>query len=280
MLQPAQEIDYLIIGHVCQDITPDGPRLGGTATFGALTAHRLGLRVGVLTSTSSDIDPLLAPLQTIPLICIPAEQPTTFKNIYTTNGRAQMLLMRAQDLRWHNLPVEWRNPAIVHLAPVANEVDPMLAGRFDGALIGITPQGWMRCWDEYGQVSFQPWMSARQVLGHAWGVVFSIEDVEGDEDFIHYLAGQTDILVVTRGREGCTLYVQSQPIHIPAPQVSECDATGAGDVFAAAFFVRLKATNDPLAAARFATVLASDSVSRSGLESIPKSATIQAALKQ
>ena len=277
-MQPAQEIDYLIVGHVCQDLTPEGPRLGGTATFGALTARMLGLRVGILTSNSVDIEPLLAPLRPISLVRIPAEQSTTFKNTYTPDGRVQMLLMRAQDLRWHDLPVEWQKPSIVHLAPVANEVDPVLAGRFDSALVGVTPQGWMRCWDEYGQVSFQPWVSARRVLGHAWGIVFSIEDVEGDEDFIQYLAEQSDVLVVTRGRDGCTLYVQGQPTHVPAPQVSECDSTGAGDIFAAAFFARLKETNDPLVSARFATVLASDSVTRSGLESIPGAAIIQAAL--
>ncbi|MBN1312387.1 MAG: ribokinase [Anaerolineae bacterium] len=278
MQQPVQEIDYLIVGHVCQDLTPEGPRLGGTATFGALTAQMMGLRVGVLTSTSSDLDSLLSPLQSIPLICIPSDQPTTFRNTYTPAGREQMLLTRARDLQWRDLPPEWQSPAIVHLAPVANEVDPALAGRFNGALVGVTPQGWMRCWDEYGQVSFQPWVNARRVLEHAWGVIFSIEDVEGDEDFVQYIANQSDVLVVTRGREGCTLYIQGQPTHIPALAVSERDSTGAGDVFAAAFFARLKATNDPLASARFATMIAGDSVMRAGLESIPDAATIQAAL--
>ena len=277
-MQFSQEIDYLIVGHVCQDLTPEGPRLGGTATFGALMAQMLGLRVGILTSTSPKINALLSPLRSIPLVCVPSEQPTTFKNTYTPDGRVQMLLMRAQDLRWQDLPLEWRNPAIVHLAPVANEVDPALAGRFNGALVGVTPQGWMRSWDEYGQVSFQPWVNAHQVLDHTWGVVFSIEDVEGDEDFVQYLASQADVLVVTRGPEGCTLYIQGHPTHIPAPQIPERDTTGAGDVFAVAFFARLKATNDPLASARFATALASDSVTRIGLESIPNTETIQAAL--
>ena len=58
----------------------------------------------------------------------------------------------------------------------------------------------------------------------------------------------------------------------------EVDATGAGDIFAAAFFYRLYATRDPWAAARFATHLASFSVTRPGLDGIPTRDEIQTCL--
>jgi hypothetical protein len=45
-----EPIDYLVIGHLTQDIIPDGFRLGGTAAYSALTARALGLRVGIVTS--------------------------------------------------------------------------------------------------------------------------------------------------------------------------------------------------------------------------------------
>ena len=51
-LVPLQPVDYLVVGHITQDLTPDGPRLGGTATYSALTARALGLQVGVVTSAS------------------------------------------------------------------------------------------------------------------------------------------------------------------------------------------------------------------------------------
>ena len=53
-----------------------------------------------------------------------------------------------------------------------------------------------------------------------------------------------------------------------APEVTEIDATGAGDVFAAAFFTRLLSTRDPWEATRFATLLATCSVTRQGLHGI------------
>jgi hypothetical protein len=64
--------DYLLIGHIAHDVTPEGPRLGGTVSYGAYTALALGLRVGVLTSTRPD-EPLLRKLPpSVHVISIPA----------------------------------------------------------------------------------------------------------------------------------------------------------------------------------------------------------------
>ena len=60
-----------------------------------------------------------------------------------------------------------------------------------------------------------------------------------------------------------------------APEIDEVDATGAGDIFAAAFFVRYLRTRDPWEATRFATLLASHSVARVGLNGIPTTAEIE-----
>jgi sugar/nucleoside kinase (ribokinase family) len=269
-----QVVDYLVIGHVCQDLTPIGPRLGGTVTFGALTAHALGRRVGMVTSAPDEMRPLLKPLKPLALACIPSKLPTTFENTYTPAGRMQTLTGRAAPLTIDHVPSSWRQAALVHLAPVADEVAPDLAKQFPGALVGITPQGWMRQWDASGRVSFRVWESAAEVLPHTQALVLSIEDLDGDETLAWQYATQTGVMVVTRGAQGCTLFVSGEPTHIPAPHVDERDPTGAGDIFAAAFFCELHATHDALHAARFATRLASDSVTRSGLAGIPNAAQV------
>ena len=48
-------IDFLAIGHVCKDIVPStaGYMLGGAVTYGAITAHRLGLKTGIRPNTGS-----------------------------------------------------------------------------------------------------------------------------------------------------------------------------------------------------------------------------------
>jgi sugar/nucleoside kinase (ribokinase family) len=47
------------------------------------------------------------------------------------------------------------------------------------------------------------------------------------------------------------------------------DPTGAGDIFAAAFFVALQRVGDAWTAARFANCIAARSVTRAGLKSTP-----------
>jgi sugar/nucleoside kinase (ribokinase family) len=269
----------LLVGHVCQDQTPDGPRLGGTVTFSALTAQALGLKAGIVTSAPDNVLPLLAPLASIPLRRIASAQPTTFTNHYTAQGRQQTLSGRASPLGWEDIPLEWRSTALVHLAPVADEIDPDIVTQLKDTFVGLTPQGWMRGWDESGRVFFKGWNRFEDVLRHGSAAVLSIEDIQADEALAQQMADQCRVTVVTRGAEGCSLFIDGSPQLIPAIQAAEIDPTGAGDIFAVAFFWRLSVTGDPPAAARFASILAGHSVTRSGLHSIPTRREVKAALR-
>ena len=113
------------------------------------------------------------------------------------------------------------------------------------------------------------------MLAKAGAVVLSVEDVGGDEDQIEAMAAVCRVLAVTEGPAGARLYWHGDLRRFRAPKIKEVDATGAGDIFAAAFFWRLYITRDPWAAARFATHLASFSVGRIGLEGIPTRQEIQ-----
>ena len=81
------------------------------------------------------------------------------------------------------------------------------------------------------------------------------------------------VLVITEGARGCTVFVRGQRArYVPAPLVTEVDPTGAGDVFAAAFFIRLRETQSPYRAAQFANGIAANSVTRAGLAGVPSQA--------
>ncbi len=112
-------------------------------------------------------------------------------------------------------------------------------------------------------------------LNHASAAVLSIEDVGEDEGIIEEMALASRVLALTEGKEGARLYWNHDLRRFPAPKLDEVDSTGAGDIFAAAFFIRLHSTRDPWEAARFATCLASKSVTRRGLEGIPTKEEIQ-----
>ena len=269
-----EPVNYLVVGHIAKDLTSSGSRLGGTAAYSALTAKALGLRVGVVTASGPETD--LEIFQDIVVISAPSEHSTTFENIYSKNGRRQVLHYQAVTLVFENIPELWQRTGIIHLGPVAQEIKPVLPNSFSPSLLGLTPQGWMRSWDETGQVTRTDWENAEQALARAGAVVVSIEDVAGDEEQIEFMANHTRVLAVTEGAAGSRLYWHGDQRRFRAPEMYEVDATGAGDIFAAAFFVRLQATRDPWEAARFATQLSARSVARKGLESIPTLEEIQA----
>ena len=277
-LIPLEPVDYLVIGHVAHDLTANGPRLGGTAAYSALTARALGQRVGVVTAAGRETS--LEALQDLPVIVIESPQSTTFENIYTEQGRIQYLRAEAVRLHLSNIPEAWRQSPIVHLGPIANELDSVLPEEFSPAFLGATPQGWMRQKDADGRVLRTAWENGESILQKASAVVISREDVNGNDEMIEHMAHQTRILVVTEADAGCVLYWHGDRRRFRAPEVREVDATGAGDVFAAAFFVRLQKTRDPWEAARFATLIASRSVTRPGLDGIPTAQEVEESMME
>jgi sugar/nucleoside kinase (ribokinase family) len=268
-------IDYLAIGHVAKDLTADGPLLGGTVSYAGRTAHSIGLRVGVITSCEEDFD--LGPLEGIHIFRLPSDATTTFENIYTQDGRIQRLHSRATELSQDSVPLQWRNVRIVHLGPIANEVDPHSAHLFDSAFIGISPQGWMRRWNHNNHIQLMNWKSIKFYLPLADAVVLSIEDLQNDEAAAREMARYCNILAVTRAAQGARIFSRGQCIDLPAPEIEEVDSTGAGDIFAAAFFIRLQETNDPHEAGVFANIVASNSIARKGVSSTPTVEEIETA---
>ncbi len=271
-------IDYLLIGHVSNDLTAKGPVLGGTVAYAGRTAQALGLKVRVITAAEKSIN--LSQLENIEIFHLPATQSTTFENRYTAEGRVQILHGRASEIKFNDVPSGWLNANIVHLGPIANEVDTTLIESFPGALMCITPQGWLRHWDENGRIHMMGWDQISDRLPTANAVVISMEDLVGDLRSAQDMADHCQVLAVTDAARGAVVFWNGQQFDVPAPVVEEIDPTGSGDIFAAAFFVRLYQNNDPLEAARFANYLAAASVTRQGLTSTPTMDDIQAAYHQ
>jgi sugar/nucleoside kinase (ribokinase family) len=262
------ELDYLLIGHVTQDRVDNRFVLGGTATYSALTARNLGQRVGVLTSAAFEPG-LVDVLHGIQVARLPAEETTRFVNTYVDQARVQHVEARAEILRAEQLLPEWQRAPIVHLAPIAAEMESDIVDSFPEALIGVTPQGWMRAWDEQGLVRPIAWPGAERVLARADVVIFSEQDVE-DQAAIDRYASQARLLVVTRGERGATIYQGQELRHVAAFQCKrQVDPTGAGDVFAAAYLIHFNKTRDPFVSAEFANCVASFAVEKRHFGGIP-----------
>ena len=260
--------EYVVVGHVTRDLLPDGGyTLGGTATFAALAATRLGLAVGMLTSGGPEVEQLAG--EGLRVQCCPAGETTVFENIYLGHRRLQYIRGLACTIHPEDVPDLWRLAPIVHLGPIAQEVDTALVAAFPGALLGITPQGWLRSWDQQGLVSPAVWTESTRVLEAADLVVLSLDDLGGDRDLLQTYIDRSRLLVLTMGDQGAIVHRKGSAQRVPAYAVQEVDPTGAGDVFAAGYLIRYAETGDPIEAARYANCVASFVVEGPGATCLP-----------
>jgi sugar/nucleoside kinase (ribokinase family) len=260
--------DYLLLGHFTRDVLPDGSTIpGGTSLYASFAAQRLGQRVAVV-SAPAELPADLPEGVTVTFHASPT--PPTFENQYTPQGRRQILHAASQPITVDDIPFEWRSAPIVHLGPVLGETPEALIHAFPNALLGVTPQGWMRTWGPElpSAVAYRAWRPAADLLQRIDALVLSIEDVKGDEALVASYARDCRLVALTRGILGATLFIAGEPHQVAAFPAIERDPTGAGDVFAAALLVRLHETNDALAAARFAACVAASSVEGRGASRI------------
>src|SRR5258706_4347045 len=136
--------DYLLLGHVAHDETPQGPKLGGTVSYAGAAANALGAHVAIVTSARKNEVVLSRLPKEVDVHLIEAPESTVFVNTYVGDTRRQILKHRAATLSLNNIPDAWRAAPVVHLGPLDDEVDPALAGMFPDSLVVATPQGWMR----------------------------------------------------------------------------------------------------------------------------------------
>jgi 1D-myo-inositol 3-kinase len=275
-------MDFVAIGHVTLDQTPRGTRPGGAAYYTAMTAHRLGLRVGLLTSFGPDF-----PREAIPagieLVNVPAECTTTFRIGQTRIAqggptRELAVLARAADLEAGVLPEEWQDATLGALAPVTGEVDPGFAAAFPETSLVALPQGWMRQRGKGGILTPQPWEDADLVLPRVQALVVSHEDVEPFEKDAFEWFERVPVGAVTHGPDGAILFVNGERYGVEPDRVVAVDETGAGDVFAAALLIAYNRDGNAWDAAAAAACCAAASVEAAGAVGIPHRDGLEARL--
>src|SRR4030042_7187751 len=98
------------------------------------------------------------------------------------------------------------------------------------------------------------------MLQHSGAAIISVDDVKNEQNRIEEMAAAARVLVVTEGAAGARVYWNGDVRRFRPPAEEEFDPTGAGDIFAAAFFFRLYLTRAPWESARFANQIAATSV--------------------
>lgn len=269
--------DFLAIGHVTLDRFGDTIRPGGAALYAAVTAARLGLSAGILTSHADDFPLDLLPPR-IELVTVPAAATTVFEHEQRAGQRRLRVRATAQPLGVDDLPEDWHDAGLVLLAPVVNEVDAALAAAFDGGTVAAEAQGWLRDVARDGAVQTRGWSSPKGVLSHLQALFLSGADVRGQEAAMTEWVQRVPVAVVTAGARGALLYVNGDRYEVRPRRAREVDPTGAGDVFAATWLVRYRVSGDPWEAAEAAACAASLAVEGEGWSTVPEAAALDAAL--
>ncbi len=260
--------DYLIFGHITQDLVDDNTRIGGTAIYSSILARRLGLEVGLVTSFDADLD--LDALKGIQIINQNGQGTTTFRNMYGSAGRTQYLLDRAENLDTSLIPDSYQMAKIVHLAPVAREIKLEAGIEFSNSALAYSLQGWLRDWDDSGLVHPAPLPGLDQDRPLDGTAFLSIEDLGFDRSDLDPIRSLFPEIVLTTGGQGAELYTTNGMQLVPADPAPEVDPTGAGDIFTAAFIIAKVIMGKSLPeAARFANALAGISITRPGIDGIP-----------
>ena len=269
--------DFVAIGHVTLDRFGESTRPGGSALYAAVTAHRLGLSVGLLTSHGDDF-----PLEMIPpkieVISIPADETTVFEHRHEPGGRVSHVRSVASPLTTADVPEDWREAALTLLAPVVDEVDPMIATLFTDGAVGAAAQGWVRQVTPDGLVIPRPWQSPESLLQSVQALFLSREDILGQEAEVIEWFQRMPVGVLTADRVGALLFVNGERYEVQPRPAREVDPTGAGDVFAATFLIQYQRDGDAWQAAAAAACAGSLAVEGEGWSAVADRAALDAAL--
>ncbi len=274
--------EFVAFGHVTFDVrlppggADDRPEPGGTAAFAAETAHAMGLAAGIVTSSSPGY-PFDTLLPSTDVVNVPAAATTTFEFSLHNGVRTQWLRARAAEITRSHVPGSWFGAQVVLLGPVAYELPRHAADWFsDDSFVCAVLQGWQRSRDVSGKVVVSPAVPSG-LSRRIDAAVISEADVPAEH--VDAWAQTFCIVAVTRGRRGARVFVNGQSRDIPPVAASEVDATGAGDVWAAAFAINLAETRDVAFAANFASAAAAISIERRGMQGIPTRNAVTARMR-
>jgi len=269
--------DYVVIGHVCVDRMPHRDVLGGSVLYCALAAARFGARAAVLTRAnvtglSGELQEQLANVASeVEFIVQDSPATTTFTNTETAGRRRQTLHAWGEQIDLNGLPPHWRSAGVVHLAPVAQEIDPRQISRLASPIVGCTPQGWMRRWDpeRFGAVQQIPLRLPAETIARIDTLVVSSSEFVDARETVAEI-GRRGLAIVTRGAQGAHVLDRGREFEAQLYRVTQVDPTGAGDTFAAVLLAARSLGESTVASVRYASAAAALKVSSTGVLAVPR----------
>ncbi|HEX9243014.1 MAG TPA: PfkB family carbohydrate kinase [Anaeromyxobacter sp.] len=261
----------LVVGHATLDESGGAPVPGGSAYYAALALAGLGADVRVLTRAGPDLpadflSPAAgagpgagAPCGRVEALVLPCPATTRFVNVHDASGRrSQRVVAAAPPLEPEALPLAWRGPDLLLLAPVVGEADPAAFVRAVRArVVGLCVQGLVRAIRPDGAVVPRRLDPGAGALAGIDAAFLGDDEAAGQPDLVDALAAAVPIVAATHGARGSEVRARGGTLRVGVHPAREVDPTGAGDVYAAAFLLALARAGSLEEAARLGAAAAS-----------------------
>jgi len=180
----------------------------------------------------------------------------------------QYIFQRAASIYPSDIPSAYFEVPLVHLAPIADEVDFSLIKSFSPTtIIAATPQGWLRQWEEQTRKISPKKLDWHQLSGIDI-LILSTEDILGYEALFPSIIQQIPIVVLTRGKQAASIFESGQEKKFPTFPTNVVDPTGAGDSFAAGFLIKYLTTKNTTKAMSYGHIVASFCIEAKGLNGL------------
>lgn len=281
--------DLVVIGHLLKEciVFPDkkevGPLLGGPASYSAVSAGRLGLKVGLVTKIGVDMpEKLLKVFKDTGVDTAGVrvgKDTTTDVLVYDKTGSKKLeFLNRAEDIFLEDIPEQYLDSRFFLIAPVNYEVsETMLNGLYGkGKKLSMELSG-------FGGASSQAGRTKEEKLRMLARISRYFEIVKGGKEDYERIFGDTAEVVQTAGKfigwgakisastlggAGSIVTTKEGCLRIPPVPAKVVDATGAGDVWHAGFLCAYMKTGESKkflkADAEFASAVASLVIEKTG----------------
>lgn len=243
-------------------------RPGGAAFYSALQAARLRLRTLIVTKGDPhELQDLLRPYSNeLEVLVLPSAHTTTLLTSGAGGTRRQRVLHWAGAIPEEAVP---SGAKILQLAPIANETPPLISPQ--AHFVALTPQGLLRSWSGPSAEMTPTPLRLDALPGRCDAIVISESERHTCPAIIPEPHRRTEVLpsaviAVTAGSQPTTVYLPGgRPLHVCPPAIAHpVDDLGAGDVFAAAFFIALADGATPAHAAEFGNAAAAFRIAGEG----------------
>lgn len=281
--------DIVVIGHLLKekivfaDGREAGPLLGGPASYSAVAAGRLGLKVGLVTKIGTDMPEGL--LKVFKDTGIDTEgmsigkNTTTNRLIYDKTGNKKLeFLNSAEEILLEDIPEMYLDTRFFLIAPVNYEVpENLLSGLYGrGKKLSMELSG-------FGGASSRTGRTKEEKVRMLAGISRYFEVVKGGrEDYERIFGGSMEIeksagkfigwgakiSATTLGESGSIVTTKEGCVRISPVPAKVVDATGAGDVWHAGFLSACLENGQSMKAlkenAAFASAVASLVIEKTG----------------